>query len=187
MFLTSLFLGAKIRTMWMTPFYLFMGVFFVYIFQKNITLNKFKYLISIFLILFFISPAAYYFISTTQKNKRTDYPGKKIAKVVNQEWNKIVKSNELIANKKIEIVGWDEWYAGNLSYHLGGSKRPKVYMDNFSEALAYEKEKNFILITKSESAKKVCSLTEVGATEYFAHIINVQDHNVCFLLLKESK
>ena len=35
-FLTSLFMGAKIRTMWMTPFYLFMGVLFVYTFQKKL-------------------------------------------------------------------------------------------------------------------------------------------------------
>ena len=37
-------LGAKIRTMWMTPFYLFFGVFLVYIFKKDIikkSLNKF--------------------------------------------------------------------------------------------------------------------------------------------------
>ena len=33
--LTSLFLGARIKTMWMTPFYLFMGVFFIYIFQNE--------------------------------------------------------------------------------------------------------------------------------------------------------
>ena len=31
---TSLFTGAKIRTMWMTPFYLFFGVFFIEYFKK---------------------------------------------------------------------------------------------------------------------------------------------------------
>ena len=36
MFLTSLTIGAKIRTMWMTPFYLFSGVLIVYIFQSKI-------------------------------------------------------------------------------------------------------------------------------------------------------
>ena len=35
MFLTSLVIGAKIRTMWMTPYYMFMGVLIVYIFQKK--------------------------------------------------------------------------------------------------------------------------------------------------------
>ena len=68
----------------------------------------------------------------------------------------IVQSDESIITKKIEVVGWDEWYAGNLSYHLGGIERPKVYMDKFSDALANERKKNFILITKNQSANKVC-------------------------------
>ena len=71
-FLTSLFMGVKIRTMWMTPFYLFTGVLLVYIFQKKIILKKFKYFFSIFLILFISSPIIYFYISTTQTNKRTD-------------------------------------------------------------------------------------------------------------------
>ena len=39
-FITSIILGSKIRTMWMTPFYLFFGVFFVYMFQTQINLKK---------------------------------------------------------------------------------------------------------------------------------------------------
>ena len=119
----------------------------------------------------------------TQTDKRTDYPGKKIAKIINQEWENIVKSNESIIRKKIEIVGWDEWYAGNLSYYLGGTVRPKVYMRNFSEALAYKK-KNFVLITKSQAANKVCALAKEEAIKYSTHIVNVIDHNICFLILK---
>ena len=38
-FLTSLITGSKIRTMWMTPFYLFFGVFVIYIYQLQINLN----------------------------------------------------------------------------------------------------------------------------------------------------
>ena len=44
-FLTSILMGVKIRTMWMTPFYLFMGVLFVYIFQNNIKNIEKKYFI----------------------------------------------------------------------------------------------------------------------------------------------
>ena len=40
MFLTSLITGARIRTMWMTSFYLFTGVFFVYLFQTKINFGK---------------------------------------------------------------------------------------------------------------------------------------------------
>ena len=42
-FLTSLFFGINIRTMWMTPFYLFFGVLFIYIFKDKINLVKLKY------------------------------------------------------------------------------------------------------------------------------------------------
>ena len=40
MFLTSLITGSKIRTMWMTPFYLFFGTLFVYLLQAQINLKK---------------------------------------------------------------------------------------------------------------------------------------------------
>ena len=39
-FLTSMIIGVKIRTMWMTPFYLFIGTLLIYIFQKQINLKK---------------------------------------------------------------------------------------------------------------------------------------------------
>ena len=42
MLLTSMIMGAKIRTMWMTPFYLFAGTFIIYIFKSQINLNKLK-------------------------------------------------------------------------------------------------------------------------------------------------
>jgi len=117
-FLTSMLFGIKIRTMWMTPFYLFAGVLFVYWFQKSISLKKINQFISIFLILFFISPAAYSYISISEKNKRTDYPGKEIARLVQNRWDKNFSN-------KIKIVIGDEWFGGNLSYHL--ASRPKLF------------------------------------------------------------
>ena len=42
MFFTSIITGAKIRTMWMTPFYLFFGTLFLLIFKNNIDLKKLK-------------------------------------------------------------------------------------------------------------------------------------------------
>ena len=38
--ITSILTGAKIRTMWITPFYLFIGTLFIEIFRKNIILKK---------------------------------------------------------------------------------------------------------------------------------------------------
>ena len=37
MFITSILSGAKIRTMWITPFYLFFGVLFVLLFKNLIS------------------------------------------------------------------------------------------------------------------------------------------------------
>ena len=87
MFLTSMFMGVKIRTMWMTPFYLFSGVLFIYIFKSKIVLSKMKYFLPIFLILFIFSPAAYLFVSISQTDKRTDYPGKRISEIVQKKWD----------------------------------------------------------------------------------------------------
>jgi len=116
MFFTSVFMGAKIRTMWMTPFYLFSGVLLVYIFQRQISLKKLKHFILVFFILFTFSPATYLYTSITQTNKRTDYPGKEIANSVQKKWNNNFKN-------KIKSVIGDEWHAGNLSYHLKTNPR----------------------------------------------------------------
>ena len=51
-FLTSFTMGVKIRTMWMTPFYISFGLLFVYVFKSQINLEKIKVFASIFLILF---------------------------------------------------------------------------------------------------------------------------------------
>ena len=111
MFLTSMLTGSKIRTMWMTPFYLFFGVLIVYIFQTQINHKKLNSFISVFLILSIFSPFSYAYISITKTDKRTDYPGKEIAMKIQYAW-----SQDHI--EPINIVLGDEWYAGNLSYHL---------------------------------------------------------------------
>ena len=111
-FLTSMIMGVKIRTMWMTPFYLFFGVLVIYIYQSQINLNKLKGFTAVFLILFIFSPFVYAYVSITQKDKRTDYPGKEIAKEIQFLIDHI---DEI---KKIDFVIGNEWAAGNLSYHL---------------------------------------------------------------------
>jgi 4-amino-4-deoxy-L-arabinose transferase-like glycosyltransferase len=111
MFITSMIMGSKIRTMWMTPFYLFFGVLFVYIFQSQINLKKINKFLYGFLFLFFLSPVLYSYISISETDKRTDYLGKEIAKKVQLVWDQDF-------NKTIDFVIGDEWKAGNLSYHL---------------------------------------------------------------------
>jgi len=111
MFLTSIITGSKTRTMWMTPFYLFLGVLIVYVFQAQINLKKLDKFISSFLILFIFSPFVYAYISITEIDKRTDYKGKEIALKIQYAWDQDHKG-------PIDVVLGDEWHAGNLSYHL---------------------------------------------------------------------
>ncbi len=117
-FLTSALSGAKIRTMWMTPFYLFFGVLVIQIFKENLNKYNIKKFITVFLVMFILSPIGYLYISLSNDYKRTDYPGKEISNLVQSRWDKNFTN-------RISIVVGDEWYAGNLSYHL--SSRPTWY------------------------------------------------------------
>jgi 4-amino-4-deoxy-L-arabinose transferase-like glycosyltransferase len=111
MFITSLVTGSKIRTMWMTPFYLFLGVLFIYVLQSQINIKKLNSFLYGFLFLFFLSPILYSLVSLSNIDKRTDYPGKEIATKAQIIWDKDF-------DKEIEFVTGNEWKAGNLSYHL---------------------------------------------------------------------
>ncbi|MDB2678686.1 glycosyltransferase family 39 protein [Candidatus Pelagibacter bacterium] len=111
MFLTSVVTGSKIRTMWMTPFYLFFGTLFVYLFQDQINIKKLKPFMIGFIFFLFLSPALYAYVSISKEDKRTDYPGKEIAIKTQYAWDQQF-------NTKINVVYGNEWNAGNLSYHL---------------------------------------------------------------------
>ncbi len=111
MFLTSVITGSKIRTMWMTPFYLFFGTLFVYMFQNQINIKKLKPFVIGFIFFFFLSPVLYSYVSISKDDKRTDYPGKEIAIKTQYAWDQQFDS-------KINVVLGNEWNAGNLSYHL---------------------------------------------------------------------
>ena len=147
MFLTSFFMGVKIRTMWMTPFYLFTGVLLVYIFKDQINLKKLKYSFSVFLFFFLFSPFLYFYISVTETSKRTDYPGKENAKIIQIKWN------ENFSNKIESVVG-DEWYAGNLSYHLQSNPKwysyTSAFIDRSAEEFIEQIGKNGFIIVNGE-------------------------------------
>ena len=111
MFLTSMVTGSKIRTMWMTPFYLFFGTLFVYLFQAQINIKKLKPFVVGFIFLFFLSPILYAYISISKEDKRTDYRGKGIALKTQYAWDQQFDT-------EINVIYGNEWSAGNLSYHL---------------------------------------------------------------------
>ena len=109
--ITSFLTGSKIKTMWLTPFYLYFGLFFIYLFQAKINLKKLKNFFILFLFFFILSPIIYSTVSISKKDKRTDYPGKQIAIKTQYAWDQVY-------TESINVVLGDEWHAGNLSYHL---------------------------------------------------------------------
>ena len=119
MFLTSVILGAKIRTMWMTPFYLYIGTLFIYLFQNQIDTGRLKVFNYVFIFLFLFSPFLYGYISITQKDKRTDYKGEQMARAIESKLKKLGFPNTFL------IYG-DEWIAGNLCYHLKSKPKCKI-------------------------------------------------------------
>ncbi len=123
-FLTSFTMGVKIRTMWMTPFYITFGLLFVYILKSEINFEKMRTFPPIFLILFLFSPILYSYVSITKTDKRTDFEGKNLAKQA-----KVFFETEGEELGKMEYIKGDEWIAGNISYHL--PERPKwIYSSN---------------------------------------------------------
>ena len=147
MLITSIFTGANIRTMWMTPFYLFLGTFFLLIFRKGIELKNIKKFYFIFLFFFILSPTVYLAVSLIDKTKRTDYPGKEISRLVQNKWDDNY-TNE------IQIVIGDEWSAGNLSYHL--YSRPMWINELKDKTSKITDEQGVIYTGNPKILKKIC-------------------------------
>ncbi len=135
MFLTSLTTGSKIRTMWMTPFYLFFGTFIVYLIKDQINYQKLKPFMIGVLFFFFLSPILYAYVSISKDDKRTDYLGKEIAIKTQYAWDQQF-------NSTINVVFGDEWNAGNLSYHL--QSRP--VWEGFVEREKLDKLKDYMCL-----------------------------------------
>ena len=145
--ITSIFTGAKIRTMWMTPFYLFFGTLFFKLFRDKIDFKKIKRFYIAFLFFFILSPFSYLGVSLINENKRTDYPGKEISRLVQNKWN------ENFINE-IKIVVGDEWSAGNLSYHL--NSRPKWINDLKNKISEITDTQGVIYVGNPKILKKIC-------------------------------
>ncbi len=144
---TSIITGAEIRTMWMTPFYLFFGTLFIRIFKNFIDLKNIKNFYYVFLFFFFLSPSLYLAISLIDKTKRTDYPGKEIARLVQNKWD-----DNFI--NEIKIVVGDEWSAGNLSYHL--YSRPIWINDLKNKTSNITEDQGVIYTGNPKILKKIC-------------------------------
>ena len=119
----------------------------IYFFRNNINLmniNKFLYLLGF---IFILSPSTYGYVSLTNDFKRTDYPGKEIARLVQNKWDQNF-TNE------IKFVVGDEWSAGNLSYHL--SSRP-VWKSQFKNNVINLKNNEGVIYTGNPKIlKQIC-------------------------------
>ena len=147
MLLTSLIIGANIRTMWMTPFYLCFGLLFIYIFKSRVDPRSLKKFMSVFLFIFILSPSIYLYVSLSNDNKRTDFQGKEIARLVQVKWNKNFTN-------KISIVVGDEWLGGNLSYHL--QSRPRWFNNLNPELKDLKLDGGVIYTGNAKVLKSIC-------------------------------
>ena len=147
MIATSVLTGAKIRTMWMTPFYLFLGVLLIQLLKKYISLNNLNKFYMIFLFFLILSPSLYFGIAVSNENKRTDYPGNEIARLVQNKWD------ENFVND-IKIVIGDEWADGNLSYHL--NSRPTWVNSLKNKTSDIKPDQGVIYAGNPDILKKVC-------------------------------
>ena len=101
----------------------------------------------IFLFIFILSPSIYLYASLSRDNKRTDFPGKEIAQLVQNRWDKNFTN-------KISIIVGDEWLGGNLSYHL--RSRPQ-WFNNLSPKLNNLKLNGGVIYTgNAKVLKSIC-------------------------------
>ncbi|RPG94588.1 MAG: hypothetical protein CBE46_002185 [Candidatus Pelagibacter sp. TMED286] len=147
MLLTSILTGAKIRSMWMAPFYLFLGTLFLLILKRSIEFKKIKKFYYLFFVFFFLSPTVYLGVSLKDNTKRTDYPGKEIARLIQNKWD-----DNFINDIKL-VIG-DEWSAGNLSYHL--YSRPIWINDLKSYKSKLTEDQGVIYTGNPKILKRVC-------------------------------
>ena len=123
------------------------GTMFIEIFRRNIDFKRIKKFYAVFLFFFILSPSIYLGISIYDKTKRTDFPGKEIARLVQNKWN-----DNFINDIKI-VIG-DEWFAGNLSYHL--ASRPIWFNDLKNKISEIKDDQGVIYVGNSKILKKIC-------------------------------
>jgi 4-amino-4-deoxy-L-arabinose transferase-like glycosyltransferase len=162
--ITSMVTGSRIRTMWMIPFYSLVGVFFIFLYQDSINLKKLKSF-NILLIIFLIISPTLYSLRSIYNDSRTGYEGKKIALQIEKDWKAFSKD-------EISNVGFSEWYAGNLSYHL--SNRPKIFLEennNFYKKAA-------VIIAK-DIGPNLCNRKNINIKNIVYK--KIDNHDVCFI------
>ena len=162
--ITSIITGSRIRTMWMIPFYSLIGIFFIYLYENYINLKKLKNF-KILLIIFLVISPTLYSLRSIYFDSRTGYEGKIITLEIEKEWKTISKVD-------ISNVGFSEWYAGNLSYHL--HNRPKVFLEENIEFY-----KNPAVIIAKDVGPNLCKRENINIKKIVYK--KIYNHDVCFI------
>ena len=162
--ITSIITGSRIKTMWMIPFYFLIGIFFIFLYQDQINLKKLKNFTFLLIIFLVLSPILYS-LRSIYSDSRTGYEGKKIAIEIEKEWKNFSK-------EKIYHVGFSEWYAGNLSYHL--NNRPKVFLEENNDFY----KKPAVIIAK-DVGTSLCNLKNVNIKNIIYK--KIDNHDFCFI------
>ena len=131
----------------MSTFDLFFGILFFYYVKELVTLDNIKKFLYAFCFLFLLSPISYFYISISNDYKRTDFPGKEISRLVQNKWD-----DNFI--NEIKIVVGDEWYAGNLSYHI--YSRPIWINDLKNKTSNITEDQGVIYTGNPKILKKIC-------------------------------
>jgi hypothetical protein len=99
------------------------------------------------------------------RHEHTCYEGKKMALQIEKEWKTISKD-------EISNVGFSEWYAGNLSYHL--SNRPKVFLEENNKFY----KKPAVIIAK-DIGPSLCNRKNINVKNIVYK--KIDNHDVCFI------
>ena len=109
--------------------------------------EKVKFFYGVCLFFFILSPSIYLGTSIYDDTKRTDFPGKEIARLVQNKWD-----NNFVNDIKI-VVG-DEWFAGNLSYHI--KSRPIWVNDLKNKTSEIQSDQGVRYVGNPKVLKKIC-------------------------------
>ncbi|NCX65720.1 MAG: hypothetical protein EBX08_04460 [Proteobacteria bacterium] len=112
-------------------------------FRLNLKDKKLIFLIFINILPFFLSPILYSYVSISKTDKRTDYPGNEVAQKVQYAW-------DYQFDTPITAVFGDEWYAGNLSYHL----KSRPVWEGFIDENKIKSYQNYLCIDRVCVANK---------------------------------
>jgi len=116
--LLSAFAGMHLRQGWGTPLLSFWGVM-LFAFLQPSQIHFKRFIITIFGLLLLAS-SAYVFVQTQPGERRSNFPGKVIAKDIQTSW-------EQQFHRPLKFIAGERWISGNIAFF--SKPKAQVYMD----------------------------------------------------------